>query len=425
MQAETAIKKSISYIEQNLKENIPIEELANHAGYSLGHYQKLFSQITGTSVATFLNKRRLDATLTEIRRGRRAIDTAFDYGFETYAGFYKAFVRIYGASPKKYISKEESFMLSQNELRKILENWEIPQDLPVLTVPTINASSNVWVVGEDYILKSEEKSRLVTNLKIVKALQAAGANVGIPIATKTGMDFFEGDQVFTLTLGIKGNPLPLPDRFGKEREQFGVLYGESIATLHQSLEQVESELDVKQVNLFKQVTEWAMPLVKKINLQWSMGISENFFEDYTNAFETLFPKLPQHLIHRDPNPENIMFEKGQVSGFIDFDISERNIRIWDPCYCATGLLANWNEVQNIQALWLEILSGVLKGYNHINPLTTAEKEGIYYVVCSIQMIFVAYCDDIPELQELAKINREMLLYIIKNEMSIKRIVEQL
>ena len=40
----------------------------------------------------------------------------------------------------------------------------------------------------------------------------------------------------------------------------------------------------------------------------------------------------------------------------------------------------------------------------------------------IQMVFVAYCDNIPELQELAKINREMLLYIIDNEAMIKRII---
>jgi serine/threonine protein kinase len=46
-----------------------------------------------------------------------------------------------------------------------------------------------------------------------------------------------------------------------------------------------------------------------------------------------------HIIHRDPNPSNIMFENGEVTGFIDFVISERNVRLFDPCYCATGILS--------------------------------------------------------------------------------------
>ena len=118
-----------------------------------------------------------------------------------------------------------------------------------------------------------------------------------------------------------------------------------------------------------------------------------------------------------------MFENGKVSGFVDFDISERNVRLWDPCYCATGILANWNEIEEIETLWPTILSGVLIGYNSINPLTNEEKEAIYYVVCAIQMVFVAYCDNIPELQELAKTNREMLVYIVENEDVIRKIFE--
>jgi len=46
---------------------------------------------------------RLDAALQEMAMGAKAVDVAFDYGFDTYAGFYKAFVRMYGISPKKYL----------------------------------------------------------------------------------------------------------------------------------------------------------------------------------------------------------------------------------------------------------------------------------------------------------------------------------
>jgi len=438
MQTEELIKQSIAYIEQNLKEAIQIEDLAMLVGYSLGHYQKLFSQTTGTTVATFLNKRRLDAALVEVRKGRRTIDVAFDYGFDSYAGFYKAFVRIYGNSPKKYLAnKEDSLMFSENELRKILENWNIPQSLPILNISILDGekvADNVWAIGEDYILKTDKgyivknqdegTSRLLNNLEITKTLAAAGATVGSPIPTTLGEDYHQEDgQIFTLTRGIKGEPLSKAERFGENREQFGLLYGENIALLHQSLEKIESKLSITQTNLYQTVTDWALPLIKKINLQWSMEIPESFFEDYIETFGKLFPELPQQLIHRDPNPENIMFENGAFSGFIDFDLSERNVRLWDPCYCATGILCTWRGVSEIEKLWPDILASILTGYNRINPLSDQEKAAIYYVICSIQMICIAYFDGFPELQELAKTNREMLMYIIKSEDLIKQITK--
>jgi len=57
----------------------------------------------------------------------------------------------------------------------------------------------------------------------------------------------------------------------------------------------------------------------------------------------------------------------------------------------------------------------------VNSLTSEEKQAVYYVLCSIQMIFIAYCEAKNELNELAKTNRGMLKYIIENEEMIKNI----
>lgn len=54
-------------------------------------------------------------------------------------------------------------------------------------------------------------------------------------------------------------------------------------------------------------------------------------------------------------------------------------------------------------------------------MTAEEKQAVYYVVCSIQMICAAYFESINEYKDLAKINREMLLYIIKQKNRIKKI----
>ena len=94
------IKAALAYIEQNLKTDITAEELAQMAGYATYHYYRLFSAVTGSSIASYILQRRLDHALAEIAAGRKAIDVVLEYGFDTYAGFYKAFVRMYGCSPR-------------------------------------------------------------------------------------------------------------------------------------------------------------------------------------------------------------------------------------------------------------------------------------------------------------------------------------
>ena len=119
------IKPSLDYIEQNLKTNIKTEELANMTGYSVTHYYRLFNKITGLSVANYISKKRITQALFEILAGRKAIDAVLDYGFDTYAGFYKAFVKIYGCSPMKYLTVYKN--LTPKELEEILMNYNLTE----------------------------------------------------------------------------------------------------------------------------------------------------------------------------------------------------------------------------------------------------------------------------------------------------------
>ena len=49
-----------------------------------------------------------------------------------------------------------------------------------------------------------------------------------------------------------------------------------------------------------------------------------------------------YIICRSQVLEGLFFE-GDFSGYIDFDLSQRNIRIFDICYFLTGLLAEETE----------------------------------------------------------------------------------
>jgi len=392
MSANDVIQPGLDYIEQNLRTTVTAGELAGMAGYSVWYYQRLFTQATGMPFAAYFAKRRLDRALREIMGGRRAIDAALDYGFDTYAGFYKAFVRTYGSSPKSIMkNKEKTAMYTEKELRAILANWDIPQDLPILDIYIMDGtavSGNVWSVGEEYILKTGSREKTLRNMQVMKALSMQGFASATPILTKTSAEFLDGDTISVLTRGIKGAPLGKEDRWGDERRAFGVKYGQSIARLHNALATIEP------------------------------GIQP--YEN-TYRFGQLHDKLPRQLIHRDPNPSNILFHNGEVSGFIDFDFSQRSVRLFDPCYCATGLLSEWRGVDGIYSKWFDVLDGILRGYDSVNPLTVEEKQAVYDVLYGIMMICIAYFESKGEFKELAGTNREMLRFIVDKKERIQNV----
>ena len=427
------ISEILQYIDANLKSDITAAELADMAGYSLWHFCRMFSQETGLPVMAYIAKRRIDNALMEISKGRKGTDVALEYGFDTYAGFYKAFTRMYGCSPRKYISLYGAYQprqsggfttMQEHELREILTNWDIPQDLPLGDIWILDGakvSGNVWKVGGDYVLKFGPRDQMLKNIRITKALAAQGFTAAKTLTTKTGDEYIDGEQIFALYHSLPGSPLSKADRFGDNRCDFGYKYGQGLARLHAALKEVEPDIMPDDTNLYKDVTEWALSNVQKQNEQWNMGLSAEFFEDYIQTFGKLFDKLPKQLIHRDAHPGNILFHNGEISGFIDFDLSVRDIRLRDICYCSTGLLCEWRGVDNIEEKWPLVLEGILHGYDSISPLTPEEKQAVYYVLCSIEMVCVAYFDIIEEFRELTKTNREMLQYIVKSEGWIKAI----
>ena len=429
----------LDYIEQNLRAGLTAGDLAERAGYSHWHFCRQFAGATGMPVGGYILRRRLDRALEEISRGGSGIDAALAYGFDTYAGFYKAFVRMYGCPPKQFLalygphqSRSEIIIMTkftEKQLRKTLGNWELPQNLPigaVLYMDGTKVADDAWTIGgagEGYILRTAPRAKLLNKLRIPRLLAGRGVPMALPVPTKTGAELLDGEDAFLLTKSLPGAPLPKSERFGEQRGAFGEKYGRSIARLHNALAAIEGDILPDEVNLFEQVRDWALPNVQKQNIQWKMGLPESFFEDYLRGFGALYEALPKQLIHRDPNPCNILFEGGEVSGFIDFDLSERGPRLWDPCYCATGILSEWRGVEDIQSKWPAVLRGILRGYDSVKPLTPEEKRAVYYVICSIQMVCVAYFDgvDDPHYRELAKTNREMLQYILGLEEEIRGI----
>ncbi|MGL4737410.1 MAG: helix-turn-helix domain-containing protein [Cellulosilyticaceae bacterium] len=423
----------LDYIEENLTTEILVEELAQIAGFSEYHFCHVFSDVVGMPVAAYMTKRRIQHAIYQMSQEDRMIDVALAYGFDTHAGFYKAFKREFGCSPSKFLKlntaqkpravnllEEARVMLTHTQIKELLSHWELDGTLkiePTFTAGGAVKASGTWKIGNRFIFKTgSDIVGMRAQIAIARALATKGIGVSYPVLTKDEEELvIKEGRFYMLANSIEGDFLTPEERYGEHREQIATQYGEAIGKLHEAFLEVEDLVEVNDTNILELVMNWAMPQTRTVMAQWGCPLPESFYLEYMENFPKLYEKLPRQMIHRDANPSNIIFDQGKVTGFIDFALSERNVRLFDPCYCATGILAEAGALQDQYDQWPEILKGIIKGYDEIVHLTKEEKEAIPYVIYSIQMIFIAWLVDHEVYKDCALQNRQMLVWMWENK----------
>lgn len=107
------IVEALVYIEWNLKEKIDIPAIANEIGYSQHYFKKLFKQITGYNISTYLLKRRLTEAFKEIAADpENLLKIANEYKFSCFSEFTNLFFRQFRIQPYD-IKKGYSYQTSQ------------------------------------------------------------------------------------------------------------------------------------------------------------------------------------------------------------------------------------------------------------------------------------------------------------------------
>ena len=105
MNYSEAIRQSINFIEMHIKEDLDVKQIAKNVGYSVFHFCRIFALSQGIPLMDYVRKRRLSLARSELLTGRKVIEIAIDYGFETASGFSKAFRKEFGYNPTTYIAR--------------------------------------------------------------------------------------------------------------------------------------------------------------------------------------------------------------------------------------------------------------------------------------------------------------------------------
>ena len=91
-----------AYISRNSGEIVTARELADMTGYSLYHFCHVFRAYFDLSVGEYVRRLALSKAAADILDGKPIIEASLDAGFNTSAGFSKAFKKQFGMSATEY-----------------------------------------------------------------------------------------------------------------------------------------------------------------------------------------------------------------------------------------------------------------------------------------------------------------------------------
>ena len=209
------------------------------------------------------------------------------------------------------------------ELRKALAEFDLnySQNIDIEQI-----HKNAWKINDAYILKkSGSVAELTKGMTLSRLLREHHVPVTQFYSTKKGESYFKADNAYyCLMKKIPGKHL---DPYTGDRFKNGIMIGAIIARLHIALQKIQDQVDCYDSDYKHEFYHYVLDEFKHKHIKIRKEIIES-----SQSFLPLYSTLPRQLIHRDLHLGNLLFEEGTFAGFIDFDISQTNVRLFDVCY---------------------------------------------------------------------------------------------
>lgn len=425
MDVRAAIQSSLSYIENNLSAPLSTHELSARAGFSPYHFHRIFRSAVGLPIQRYIRRRRLLHAVYSIRCGQSGINASAQYGFSTYSGFYRAFLREFGCTPTQYLHvghavkprqpnlfQEAYLPMNAQIASSVLKNWQLDH-LPLSDVyyeSTGERNEHAVYVGSEYVLKfSADKTALLRHIALSAALQQQGFLAAVPLPASSGETLIrQNDGWFFLSRRLPGSPLRAKDLLSPAYPHLAEAFGANLGRLHLALSRID--LPAEDAAAPSASLAWSLPRVRDV-LPLPAGLAAHL----TDTLAHLAPSLPRQLLHRDPNPGNVLVSSDGWS-FLDFDLSQRGIRLYDLCYAATAVLSEVIPTADAQLFcaWLPFYHGLLHGYDRTAHLTPEEKAALPSVLLTEQFRCLAWFADQPHYPELFAANKRMTAWLLEH-----------
>ncbi len=94
------IEKALAFIDEHIEDKLFLNDIAKDLGYSPFYVSRMFSQIMGISIVSYVRMRKLQFAFSSLQKSKTILEVAYQYGFESHEGFTRSFKRFFGFSPK-------------------------------------------------------------------------------------------------------------------------------------------------------------------------------------------------------------------------------------------------------------------------------------------------------------------------------------
>ena len=259
---------------------------------------------------------------------------------------------------------------------KILNHWGLGD---AAVTPIESPSQSTWDIDGKYILKKTSRfsnaDELKRGIQFSNLLIEQGISVAAFVPTTNGQLTTPDDEYCLMT--------KLPGKhadFYKE-PHLAFEMGRELARLHTSLAAIESEIKCSDNDLLADWKNWIRPGLDGF-------VSHSIIDDVDTRFHNLYPKLPRQLIHRDVHLHNVLFVGDKLTGWLDFDISQKNVRLFDVAYLLAGLIHRETADAIRVKMWRSFSNELLLGYDEVNLLTPEEREALPVLMIVIEFLFL-------------------------------------
>jgi len=97
-----SLGRALALVERGLRDGLDVAAMAEAACYSVFHFVRVFTELTGHGPYDYLMRRRVAEAARELVSGTASIlDIALEYRFESPEGFSRAFRRCFGLTPSE------------------------------------------------------------------------------------------------------------------------------------------------------------------------------------------------------------------------------------------------------------------------------------------------------------------------------------
>lgn len=112
MNYKECIQHSVNYIEENLKNNFSLQDVADNCFISYFHFSRIFRTTFGIPVFEYIKRRRLSEAAIQLKNpNKNILEIALEYYFDSQETFTRNFKKQFGITPGKYRKSKQKIVL--------------------------------------------------------------------------------------------------------------------------------------------------------------------------------------------------------------------------------------------------------------------------------------------------------------------------